>query len=157
MVPLDGALHGVEQLGTALVVAPHLLVLVQGDAGPVGQEPDGVDKVEVVHRPHEGDGVAGLLAAEAVVEAFLGVDAEGGRLLGVERAQTTPAAADLLERRVLADQLHDVGGRPDLGHFLVRYPHRHDGTAALPRLRPGSGPFWPSFGRWLSPFTASAP
>ena len=35
----------------------------------------------------EGDGVARLLAAEAVVEALLGVDAERRRLLGVERAQ----------------------------------------------------------------------
>ena len=138
MVPLDGALHGVEQLGSAFVVAPHLLVLVQRDAGPVGEEAHGVDEVEMVHGPHEGDGVAGLLAAEAVVEALLGVDAERRRLLGVEGAQPAPAPADLLERGVLADELHDVGGRPDLGHLLVRYPHDLDGTAALSPSVPGA-------------------
>ena len=137
MVPLDGALHGVEQLGPALVVAPHLLVLVQRDAGPVGQEADRVHEVEVVHGPHEGDGVTGLLAAEAVVEALFGIDAEGRRLLGVERAQPAPAPAHLLQRRVLADERHNVGGRPDLGHLLVRYPHDLDGTAALSRSVPG--------------------
>ena len=105
------------------MVTPHLLVLVQRDAGPVGQEADGVHEIEVVHGPDEGDGVARLLAAEAVVEALLGVDAEGGRLLGVEGAQPAPAPADLLERGMLADERHNVGGRPDLGHFLVRYPH----------------------------------
>ncbi len=157
MVPLDGPLHGVEQFGAALVIAPHLLVLVQGDAGPVGQEPDGVDKIEVVHGPHKGDGVAGLLAAEAVVEALLGVHAERGRLLRVERTQPDPAPANLLQGGVLADQLHDVRGRPDLGYFLVRYPHRHDGTAVVSSLRPDQRPFWPSFDPWPSPFTASVP
>ena len=63
------------------------------------------------------------LAAEAVVEALLGVDAERRRLLGVERAQPAPAPAHLLQRGVLADQGHDVGGRPDLGDLLVRYAH----------------------------------
>ena len=58
VVPLHGALHGLEQFGATLVVASHLLVLVQRDAGPVGQETDGVDEVEVVHGPDEGDGVA---------------------------------------------------------------------------------------------------
>ena len=57
MIPLDGTLHGVEQLGPALVVAPHLLVLVQRDTGAVGQEADGVDEVEMVHGAHKGDGV----------------------------------------------------------------------------------------------------
>ena len=79
------------------MVAPRLLVLVQRDAGPVGQEAHGVDEVEVVHGAHEGDGVARRLAAEAVVEALLGVDAEGRRLLGVEGAQAAPAPPDLLQ------------------------------------------------------------
>ena len=136
MVPVDGTIHGVEQLGAALVVAPHLLVLVQGDAGPVGQEAHGIDEVEVVHGAHEGDGVARLLAAEAVIEALLGVDAEGGGLLGMEGAETAPAPPDLLQQGVLADERHDVGGRPDLGHFLVRYPH----TLTVPRCCPRSVP-----------------
>ena len=83
----------VEQLRAPLVVPARLLVLVQRDAGPVGQQAHGVDEVEVLHGAHEGDGVAGLLAAEAVVEALLGVDAERRRLLGVERAEPAPAPA----------------------------------------------------------------
>ena len=135
MVPLHRALHGVEQLGATLVVAARLLVFVQRDAGAVGQEAHGVDEVEVVHGPHEADGVARLLAAEAVVHPVLGVDAEGRRLLGVEGAQPAPAPAHLLEQGVLADERHDVGGRPDLGDLLVRYPHTRNGTAA-----PAPGP-----------------
>ena len=78
MVPDHGLLHGVEQLGPALVVLADLLVLVQRDPGPVGQEAHGIDEVEVLRGTDEGDGVARGLAAEAVVEALLGVDAEGG-------------------------------------------------------------------------------
>ena len=104
MVPLHGPLHGVEELRAALVVPARLLVLVERDAGPVGQQAHGVDEIEVLHGPDEGDGVPRGLAAEAVVEALLGVHAERGRLLGVERAQPAPAPPHLLERGVLADQ-----------------------------------------------------
>ena len=105
------------------MVPARLLVLVQRDAGPVGQEPHRVDEVEVVHGPHEADGVARLLAAEAVVHPVLGVDAERRGLLGMERAEAAPAPAHLLEQGVLADECHDVGGRADLSDLLVRYPH----------------------------------
>ena len=151
VVPLHGPLHGVEQRGAALVVAARLPVLVQRDAGPVGQEPHGVDEVEVVHGPDEADGVARLLATEAVVHPVLGVDAEGRRLLGVERAQAAPAPAHLLEQGVLADEGDDVGGRPDLSDLLVRYTH----TRNVPRRCPS--PDWPTVDGWPSPSTASAP
>ena len=123
MVPDDGPLQGVEEVGAPLAVLPGLRVLVQGDPGPVGQEPYGVDEVEMLGGPDEGDGVTRGLAAEAVVEPLLGVDAERRALLGVERAQAGPAAADPLERGVLADEGDDVGCRPHLGHILVRYRH----------------------------------
>ena len=93
MVPGHGPLHGVEQLGPALAVLADLGVLVQHHAGPVGQQPHGIDEVEVLGVPDEGDGITRGLAAEAVVEALLGVDAERGALLGVERAQAGPAPA----------------------------------------------------------------
>ena len=123
MVPGHGPLHGLEQTGPALAVPPRLGVLVQGYPGPIGQEADGVDEIEVLHLPHEGDGVPRGLAAEAVVEALLGVDAEGRALLGMERAQSGPAPAHPLECGMLADERHDVGGRPHLGHVLVGYAH----------------------------------
>ena len=151
VVPLHGPLHGVEQLGTALVVPARLAILVQRDARTVGQEAHGVDEVEVVHGPHEADGVARLLAAEAVVDPVLGVDAEGRGLLGVEGAQPAPAPAHLLEQGVLADEGDDVGGRPDLSNLLVRYTHPRN----VPRACSGSG--WRSVDGWPSPSTASAP
>ena len=123
MVPDDGPLQGVEQVGPPLAVLPGLRVLVQGDPGPVGQESYGVDEVEMFGGPDECDGIARGLAAEAVVEALLGVDAERRALLGVERAQACPAAADPLERGVLADEGDDVGRRPHLGHVLIGYRH----------------------------------
>ena len=126
---------------------PASCVLVQGDAGPVGQQAHRVDEVEVLHGAHEGDGVARRLAAEAVVEALLGVDAERRRLLGVERAEPAPATAHLAQRGVLADQRDDVGGRPDLGDLFVRYPHARTVPRRCPadrprhrlRARPGAG------------------
>ena len=75
---------------------PDLGVLVQRDVGPVGQQAHGIDEVEVLRGPDEGDGIARGVAAEAVVEALLGVDAERRALLGVERAQPGPAPSDLL-------------------------------------------------------------
>ena len=123
VVPLHGPFHGVEQLGAALAVLAQLGVLVERHPGPVGQQADGIDEVQVLGGPDEGDGITRGLAAEAVVEALLGVDAERGALLGVERAQAGPAPPDPLEGGVLADEGHDVGGRPDLGHVLVRYGH----------------------------------
>ena len=105
------------------MVGPGLGVLVDDDARPVGQEPDRVDEVEVLGRPDESDRVARRLAAEAVVEALLGVDAERRRLLLVERAETRPAPTALPQGRMLADQRHDVGRRPDLGDVLIGDGH----------------------------------
>src|SRR5690606_38097188 len=88
VVPLDGPLDRVVQL----LPAPPALPLggvgvAQGDAGPGRQPLDRAGEVEVLDLPDEGDGVAGFLATEAVEEPLLAVDAEAGRLLGVERAQ----------------------------------------------------------------------
>ena len=123
MVPDDGPLHGVEQIGPPFAVLAGLGVLVQGDARPIGQEPYGVDEVQVLGGPHERDGVTRGLAAEAVVEALLGIDAERGALLGVERAEPGPSAPDPLQRGMFADERHDVGRGPHLGHVLVGYAH----------------------------------
>ena len=112
---------------------PDVGVLVDGDAGLVGQPAHGVDEVEVLDGPDEGDGVALGLAAEAVVEALFGVDAERRRLLGVERAQADPAPTLPLQGGVLPDQGDDVGGRPDPGDVLVGDAHR---LSTVPRRCP---------------------
>ena len=85
MIPLGRRLHGVHVQLAPLAGPAGIGVLVDGDARLVGQPADGVDEVQVVDGPHEGDGVAFGLAPEAVVEALFGIDAERRRLLGVER------------------------------------------------------------------------
>jgi hypothetical protein len=58
----------------------------------------------------ELDGIAARPAAEAVEEALLRVDAEGGGLLLVDGAEPLVAAAGLAEARVLGGDRHDVRG-----------------------------------------------
>ena len=84
----------------------------------------------------EGDGVARGLAAEAVVEALVGVDAERRGLLAVERAQADPPAPLTLEGGVLPDEGHDVCGRPHPGDILVGDPHRGRRYPVAARRRP---------------------
>ena len=136
VVPLGGLLHGVEEHLAALTVPTRRGVLADGDAGLVGQAADGVDEVEVLDGPHETDGVALGLAAEAVVEAVLGVDAERWGLLPVERAQALPPAAHLLECGVLTDQGDDVGLGPDPRHVLVGDAHGSRRYRVVDRHRP---------------------
>ena len=52
--------------------------------------------------------VAANAAAEAVKEAFLGIDVERRRLLGVKRTEALPRRPHLLERYVLLNHLQDV-------------------------------------------------
>ncbi len=103
MVPLDGLLHGGDELAPALAVLALALVgVAQGDAGPAGQQLDRGDEVEVLDLPDERDGVAPDLAAPAAVEPELLVHVERGRLLGVERAEAHPALTHPPELGVLA-------------------------------------------------------
>lgn len=57
-------------------VVPALLV-TQGDAGLGGEALDRLGEREVVDLHHERDGVAALLAAEAVEQSLAGADLEG--------------------------------------------------------------------------------
>ena len=123
VVPLGGLLHGVEEDLAPLAVVAGCGILVDGDAGLVGQATDGVHEIEVLDGPYEADGVALGMAAEAVVEALLGVDTERGCLLPVKRTQAHPSAALTFERSLLPDEGHDVRGRPDPGDVLVGNPH----------------------------------
>ena len=99
------------------------VVVAELDAGPAGQALDRLGEVEVLDLPHEGDDVALRLAAEAVVEALLGVDRERRRLLGVERAQPDPPPAHPLQGDVLAGDLDEVGRGPHPGDVLVEDAH----------------------------------
>ena len=86
VVPGDGLLQRLVEPRSALVVAAGgLVVVAQRDAGPGRQLLDGLDEVEMLQLPDEGDDVAFGAAAEAVVEAQLGVDA---RTTGSSRCGT---------------------------------------------------------------------
>ena len=65
--------------------------------------------------PDEAEEISPRSAAEAVEETAVAVDGEGRRLFAVERTEPLPGVAGLLERRVLSHDVHDVGGRPDVG------------------------------------------
>jgi hypothetical protein len=87
----------------------------------------------VVDLHHERDGVAALLAAEAVEETLAGADLEGRRLLVVEGAQALEvAAARVLELQVFRDDGIDRDRVPDCLHVFVSDPTCH---ARI--LRPG--------------------
>ena len=74
-----------------------------------GQLLHGLMEGGVVHLLDEGDGVAVLAAAEAVVPAHLRADSEGGRALVVEGAQALETAQPgTLERDVAVNDFLDV-------------------------------------------------
>src|SRR6202011_84426 len=101
---------------------------------------DGCDEVEVLDLADEGDGVAGLLAAEAEVEAEGGVDGERRGLLLVERAESHPSLTDSLEGDVVGRDRDEVRGLPDSRDVLVEDAHRGSGYGAGRRRRGAQTP-----------------
>ena len=82
---------------------------------------------------HEGDDVAVLAAAEAVVPAHLGADGERGRTLVVEGAQALVGAQPgALERHVAVDDFLDVRA---LAYFVDVFTFDQAGHSAI--LVPG--------------------
>ena len=154
VVPLAGLLGEGEQ--AVLALAPFGLValgVAQRDAG-LGRQPlHRTREVEVLDLADEGDGVAGGLASEAVVEPLGLVDREAGRLLVVERAQAGPPLADPLELRVARDDRDEVRRLPDPCDVLVDDPHGR--RLQAPPDSP-SGPTQPSFSARYASTSASA-
>jgi hypothetical protein len=68
---------------------------------------------------HELEDIPAPVAAEAVVETFVGIDRERRRLLVVEGAQAFVFAPPLPETDVLAHHLHQIGGVADLFHRVT--------------------------------------
>ena len=73
--------HGVEALAlaTRVVGLRRALLVLERDPEPLGEPLDRADEVEALRLAHEGDDVAALAAAEAVVEVQVGVDGEARR------------------------------------------------------------------------------
>ena len=108
--------HGVEAvtpLARLLLLRRGLLVL-ERDAEPLRQPLDRSGEVEILGLADEGDHVAALAAAEAVVELVGRVHREARRSLLVEGTAARVAGAGLPQRRAAGDDLHHVGGRDDL-------------------------------------------
>ncbi len=128
-VPLRGDLVGLDQADAlaALVggVVPALLV-AQGDAGLSGEALDRLREGEVVDLHHERDGVAALLAAEAVEESLARADLEGRRLLVVEGAQTLEVPAPrVTQLEILGHDGVDRDRVPNRLHILIIDPPSH--------------------------------
>jgi hypothetical protein len=114
---LLGLLHILRRL------ARHL------EAGLVRQSLDRFGEREVLRLHHEGEDVAVLAAGEAVIEALVVVDGEGGGLFVGERAETDELLAAPNQPRAPANQRGDRNAGTDLIQKLRRKRHR---TRTLP-------------------------
>ena len=86
----------------------------QRDVRPLGQPLHRLHEGQVLDLLQEGEDVAALAAAEAVVVAAGRADLERRRLLVVERAQALEvAAAGVAQRDVLPHDLLDAAGVAD--------------------------------------------
>jgi len=120
---VDG--RALEQVAETLAAPPLGLAsgaglfVLECDAVLVGEVFDRLGEIEPLLALHEGEQVAALAAAEAVVDLLDRVDRERRRLLFVERAAAHEVGARLLELRVVTDDLDEVGSRPYLVDALA--------------------------------------
>ena len=95
--------------------ASSAVFVVQREADAGGEPLDRLLEGDVVDLLQEGEDVAALAAAEAVVEADLRPHVEAGASFVVERAEALHRAdAGALQRDVIADDVSDVGSGPNL-------------------------------------------
>ena len=167
---LVGDLVGVQEplaLAHLLPVGAGAAVLVaQLVADPGGQLLHGLVEGGVVQLLHEGDDVAVLAAAEAVVAAHLGADGERRRALVVERAQalegTQPGA---LERDVAVDDFLDVRALAyfvdiftfdQAGHEAILVPGADNEERTMASITTGTAGCRPAVRTWPAPSRPSA-
>src|SRR5262249_47793681 len=113
-----------EELVAPVVARSAADALGNRDAEPAGERLDGLREIQAIDLPHEVDDVAARAAAEAVIKALLAIHGERRRAFVVERAETLPGAARLLQPRALADHLDDVGCAAQLReHPIVDVEH----------------------------------
>src|SRR5438067_61955 len=101
---------------------PALLLGVLGlelDSGVARQLLDRLAERLPLDLHDELDRVAARAAAEAMEHALVGIDAEAGRLLAVERAQPLEVSPRLLELDTTADDLRDVHAVAELLQLVV--------------------------------------
>jgi len=88
-------------------------VFPQFDAGPLGQHPNGLGERHVLLGHYEVEHAPAAPAPEALENLLRGADGEGGRLLGVERAQRHIVLPRLFQGEVGGDDLNNVVGACD--------------------------------------------
>ena len=110
---------------------PGALLLGDVDAELAREGAGGLGEREPRMLHQEGDDVAALLASEAVEDLSIGIDVEGGRLLGVERTEPAPVATGLLQVDIAPDQADDVGAASDLRNGAVGDPAQFDPFVGL--------------------------
>ena len=153
--PRLGAVLGPErvrvELGRQRHDAAEALELAVGLGGPLGGKlharalgkgPHRLGEAQTVLAHEEAEGVAAHAAAEAVEDAALRIDGEGGGLLGVEGAEALPVLAGALEVHGLADELDHVHPGPDLVEDLGREAAGHQdcpNTATVAPAPPSCG------------------
>ena len=96
-------------LGRARPLLVARFHLGQRDAETLRELLHGVVEPELLVQLEKLDDVAADLAAVAVKEAFVAIDGERWRLLGVERTQPLVVRAALLQRHVVLNHHDDVG------------------------------------------------
>ena len=83
-----------------------------------GQSFNGLGEIQPFQLHDELDGVTTRMTAKTVEEPLFRIDAERWRLLLVERAEALVLAAALFELDVIARDLDQIRGVPDLGDYL---------------------------------------
>ena len=85
----------------------------------------GFHEVQAQTLHDEGEDVAGLAAAEALVEPLLGADRKRRCLLVMKRAQALVVTAGLLQAHACADHVEQIRAGDDLVDECLRYPPAH--------------------------------
>src|SRR5262249_13289136 len=122
--------------------ALRLALARQSDPDSLRDGPDGFGEAQLVVAHEEPEGVAARATPEAVEDAALRIDGEGGRLLGMEGTGSFPVLPGALQVHDLPDELHHGQPRPDLVEQLGAesgHSASEGGFAPLPNLprRPG--------------------
>ncbi len=86
----------------------------RGEAEAAGEQLDGLLEGDLLDHLDEAEEVAAGLTAEAMPQAFLGVEGERGGVLLVEGAEAEEAAPGLAEANVGGDDIDDVGSAANL-------------------------------------------
>src|ERR1700674_2804636 len=103
--------------------------------GPLRQHLQGAALLCLLDELHEGEDIAGALAAEAIPGLKLGIDLEARAVLLVEGAQAPQVLVALGQTDMLLDNLDQV----DLGKGVIRRRLGHTSIVGRSELRHGGG------------------